>query len=66
MQPTPGASPSAIPSLATSSVGIQTVRFDDGTVWTRAMFEQLASRNIATPGDDRVTGTTGADDIAGG
>ncbi|CAN7688252.1 tandem-95 repeat protein [Mesorhizobium sp. LjRoot246] len=51
--------------LATSSVGIEVVKFDDGTVWTRDMFETLAARNVATAGDDRIIGTSQADHLAG-
>ena len=39
--------------------------FEDGTVWQRATFETLAARNVATVGDDALSGTTGADVLEG-
>ncbi|AVX03475.1 iron-regulated protein FrpA [Maritalea myrionectae] len=52
---------------AGGEAGIERVVFDDAanTVWTRDQFETLATRNIATIGDDRLTGTAGADVMAG-
>ncbi len=52
--------------LSGSLAGVEAIQFDDGTVWTRPMIESLAVRNVATPGDDRLTGTSAADDLAGG
>ena len=49
----------------TSTHGIESIQFEDGTVWTRANFETLADRNLATPGNDRLTGTTSDDVLAG-
>ncbi len=49
----------------TSSRGIESIVFDDGTVWLRADFETLADRNQATVGADRLTGTTLDDTIEG-
>ncbi|MCB1491629.1 MAG: tandem-95 repeat protein, partial [Rhodobiaceae bacterium] len=46
--------------------GLDEIVFDDGTAWASADFETLAQRNFATPGDDRLEGTTGPDDFNGG
>ncbi|WP_299288283.1 tandem-95 repeat protein [uncultured Tateyamaria sp.] len=45
--------------------GIESIAFDDGTVWTRTEFADLAASNTATPGNDRITGTSGADTLDG-
>ena len=45
--------------------GIETVTFDDGTIWTRDQFETLALRNVATPGDDNLSGTSAVDRLEG-
>ncbi len=47
------------------SAGIDSIVFDDGTVWPRSMFSGSFATGIATDGDDRVTGTTSADVIEG-
>ncbi|HVJ01429.1 MAG TPA: calcium-binding protein, partial [Sphingomonas sp.] len=49
---------------AAADMGIQTVRFVDGTVWTAATL--LAMAQAASAGDDRIPGTTGADVLTGG
>ncbi len=46
--------------------GVDSIIFDDGTIWWRSNFETLALRNLATNGDDRLTGTTGNDTLEGG
>ena len=49
-----------------SAIGIESIEFDDGTVWDRYEdFDTLFQRNQATEGDDRLVGTSGDDDIAG-
>ena len=53
-------------SYITSSFrGLDEATFDDGTVWTSDQFEALASRNLATPGDDRLEGTSDAEVLEG-
>ena len=49
----------------TASPGIESIAFDDGTVWLRAAFESLADRNQATVDADRLTGTSGDDTLQG-
>ena len=51
--------------LATDTVGIARILFDDQTQWPRSEFESLAERNVATVGDDRLEGTTGDDRLEG-
>ena len=51
--------------VAGNTVGIESIAFEDGTVWTRAEFEPLAARNVATQGDDRLEGTSDNDVLEG-
>ncbi|MFZ5594485.1 MAG: putative Ig domain-containing protein [Pseudomonadota bacterium] len=54
----------ANPSLASDGVGIEQVRFADGTVWNRA---ELATRALAaTDGNDAIVGGHEADTLEGG
>ena len=49
-----------------SAIGIESIEFDDGTVWDRYEdFDTLFQRNQATEGNDRLVGTSGDDEIAG-
>ncbi len=51
--------------LATNTTGIESIIFDDGTQWSRAEFEALAERNVASGGNDVLTGTSGNDTLEG-
>ncbi|MEQ1614264.1 MAG: tandem-95 repeat protein, partial [Hyphomicrobiaceae bacterium] len=51
--------------LQTGTTGIDQISFDDGTTWSRSQFETLSARNVATSGDDWLTGTSGADTLIG-
>ncbi|WP_084646956.1 calcium-binding protein [Mesorhizobium sp. WSM2561] len=46
--------------------GVESVRFDDGTVWTSAQLKSKYISGIETPGNDTVTGFNSADTIQGG
>ena len=50
---------------ASGGIGIEQVVFDDGTIWNRAGFETLATRNIATAAGEQLIGTSGNDTLAG-
>ena len=52
--------------LATGTQGLAQIIFDDGTVWKRAAFESIRLQNPPTHGDDRILGTTQADELEGG
>ena len=53
-------------AFSSGSNGIDTIRFHDGTVWTRATLSQELLDAATTSGSDDITGTSGADVIAGG
>ncbi|WP_084324364.1 calcium-binding protein [Hyphomonas polymorpha] len=45
---------------STSAQGIDFVNFDGGAIWTRAQLIAFADANVGLPGDDIVSGATGA------
>lgn len=45
--------------------GIDEIKFDDGTIWTKSDISAQLTSVAATAGDDRLTGTSGADVLAG-
>lgn len=45
--------------------GVDSVLFNDGTVWTRAMIDGLARTAVGTAGNDVLTGTANADVMNG-
>ncbi len=46
--------------------GVETVAFDDGTVWTQDDLRTMVLTQASTPGDDTITGFNTADTITGG
>ncbi len=46
--------------------GVEFVRFSDGTAWDKQTLYNLSMQNVASDGDDTISGSPGADVIDGG